>query len=130
MRQWLGNFVGYDTRFFPKVSPMLGFSFSFSFAAGERYVVLDGDGKEGKKEGRKEERKEGRKRKRRKGGRKEGRKEGREEGRRKEGRRKGKRRKEGRKKGREEGRGGANSLRTASPGGSETACWTEGKPWK
>ena len=81
MRQWLGNFVGYDTRFFPKVSPMLGFSFSFSFAAGERYVVLDGDGKEGKKEGRKEERKEGRKRKRRKGGRKEGRKEGREEGR-------------------------------------------------
>ena len=54
MRQWLGNFVGYDTRFFPKVSPMLGFSFSFSFAAGERYVVLDGDGKEGKKEGRKE----------------------------------------------------------------------------
>ena len=128
MRQWLGNFVGYDTRFFPKVSPMLGFSFSFSFAAGERYVVLDGDGKEGKKEGRKKERKEGRKRKRRKGGRKEGRKEGRKGGR-KEGR-KGKRRKEGRKKGREEGRGGANSLRTASPGGSETACWTEGKPWK
>ena len=116
MRQRLGNFVGYDTRFFPKVSPMLGFSFSFSFAAGERYVVLDGDGKEG----RKEERKEGRKRKRRKGGRKEGRKEGRKGGR-KEGR-KGKRRKEGRKKGREEGRGGANSLRTASPGGSETAC--------
>ena len=81
MRQWLGNFVGYDTRFFPKVSPMLGFSFSFSFAAGERYVVLDGDGKEGKKEGRKEERKGGRGREGREEGRKGGRKEGREEGR-------------------------------------------------
>ena len=124
MRQWLGNFVGYDTRFFPKVSPMLGFSFSFSFAAGERYVVLDGDGKEGKKEGRKE----GREEEEEKEGRKEGREEGRKEGR-KEGREEGEE-KEGREEEREEGRGGANSLRTASPGGSETACWTEGKPWK
>ena len=24
----------------------------------------------------------------------------------------------------------ANSLRTASLGGSETACWTDRKPWK
>ena len=130
MRQWLGNFVEYDARFFPKVSPMLGFSFSFSFAAGERYVVLDGDGKEGKKEGRKDERKEGREEEEEKEGRKEGREEGRKEGR-KEGREEGEEKEGmGGKKGREEGRGGANSLRTASPGGSETACWTEGKPWK
>ena len=74
--------------FFPKASPMLGFSFRFSFAAGERYSIMDGDGKEGKKEGRK-------------GGSKEGRNEGREDGRRKEGR---ERRKEGRKGGRKEGR--------------------------
>ena len=39
-------------------------------------------------------------------------------------------RKEGREEGREEGRGGANSLRKASVGGSETACWTERKPCK
>jgi hypothetical protein len=36
---------------------MLGFSFSFSLAAGERYGVLDGDGTE---MGTKERRKEGR----------------------------------------------------------------------
>ena len=37
---------------------------------------------------------------------------------------------EGRKEGREEGRKGGNSLRKASLGGSETACWTERKPCK
>ena len=30
--------------FFPKASPMLGFSFNFSFDARERYSMLDGDG--------------------------------------------------------------------------------------
>ena len=97
MRQWLGNFVGYDTGFFPLVSPILGFSFSFSFAAGERYVVLDGDGKEGKKEGRKKGRKGGRGREVRE----EGREEGRKGGRGREGRKGG--RKGGRKEGRKEG---------------------------
>ena len=33
-----------DSRFFPKASPMLGFSFRFSFDARERYSMLDGDG--------------------------------------------------------------------------------------
>ena len=76
---------------------MLGFSFSFSLAAGERYGVLDGDGKEGKEEGRKE----GRMGKRRKEGRKEG-------------------RKGGRKEGKEEGRGGANRLQRQHAGRDET----------
>ena len=75
--------------FFPKASPMLGFSFRH-FVARERYGVLDGDGTE---MGRKERRKEGRKG----GWGREGRKE------RREGGREGKRRKEGRKEGREEG---------------------------
>ena len=97
--------------FFPKASPMLGFSFRFSFAAGERYSIMDGDGKEGKKEGRKGGRKEGRGDGRRKEGRerrKEGRKEGREEGDGKEGKKEGRKggRKEGRKEGREDGRCG------------------------
>ena len=135
--------------FFPKASPMLGFSFRH-FVAREREGVLDGDGSEmGRKERRKEGRKEGRK-----GGREEGRKGGWEDGRkegRKEGRQEG--RKEGRKGGRKEGREGwreggrergreggredagrtgnrANSLGRASLGGSETACWTERKPCK
>ena len=109
----------------------------------------DGDGKEGKEEGRKGGR-EGGKEAGREGGREEGEeKEGREEG------RKGGRGREGRKGGRKEGRkegemqiacgklrwegprqhagrtgNRANSLRRASLGGSETACWTERKPCK
>ena len=100
------NFVS----FFPKASPMLGFSFSCTCREGAIRSVgrrWDGDGKEGQEEGRKG----GWGREGRKGGRvREGRKEGREGG------REGKRRKEGRdegeeKEGREEVRKGGRKGR-------------------
>ena len=121
--------------------------------------MLDGDGTEmGRKERRKEGREDGEEKEGRKERRKEGREGGRgREGRKggsKEGR-KGKRRKEGRKEGRKGGRkegevqiacgklrckgarqhagrrgNRGNSLRKASLGGSETACWTDRKMWK
>ena len=72
-----GKSATWPFSFFPKASPMLGFSFRH-FVARERYGVLDGDGTEmGRKERRKEGRKEGRMGKRRKEGREEGRKGGR-----------------------------------------------------
>ena len=100
---------GASATFFPKASPMLGFSFRFSFAA-EGAIRSVGRRWEGRKEGRKEGREEGEE----KEGKEEGRKGGRKGGSGREGR------KGGRKEGREAGRGSANSLRRASLGRSES----------
>ena len=136
--QWEACFLIKNT-FSQKHLRCLGSRLGSRLPQGERYGVLDGDGKEGKKEGRKEGKEEGEE--------KEGREEGREEGEEKEGREEG--RKGGRKGGRKRlqiacgelrwegarqhaGRTGnrANRLRRALLGGSETACWRDRKPCK